>query len=119
MKNNKILFSITKKDFRIDEFCSGGPGGQNQNKRKTGIRITHINSGAVGESREHRTKEANKKVAFKRLSESKDFKIWLKLEVSSRMKGYSDTEKMVDEMMKDKNLKVELCTDGVWNELKY
>lgn len=60
---------ITKKDFRVDTFRSGGKGGQHQNKTETGVRITHLESGLVGESRSHRSQDQNKTEAFKRLCE--------------------------------------------------
>lgn len=66
MKELRIRYS--RKDFRVDTFCSGGPGGQNQNKRKTGVRITHIPSGLSSESREQRSQGQNKKTAFSRLA---------------------------------------------------
>jgi peptide chain release factor 1 len=62
-----LIFSFTKKDFRVDTFRAGGPGGQNQNKRDTGVRITHIESGLSSESREHRTQPQNRKEAFHKL----------------------------------------------------
>lgn len=71
------IISLTKKNFRIDTFRSGGPGGQNQNKRSTGVRIVHQASGAVGESREHRTQLENKKAAFKRLTEHPKMHVWI------------------------------------------
>ena len=37
----KLLFSVTKKDFDIQTFRSGGKGGQHQNKRDTGVRCVH------------------------------------------------------------------------------
>lgn len=63
----ELLFSITKEDLIIQTFRSGGKGGQNQNKRESGVRIIHPESGARGESRNHRTQLANKKEAFRRL----------------------------------------------------
>ena len=75
--SKKLLFSVTKKDFEIQTFRSGGKGGQNQNKRDTGVRIVHRESGATGESREERSQAQNKKNAFKRLTESLKFKLWL------------------------------------------
>ena len=35
----KLLFSVGKKDLDIQTFCTGGPGGQNQNRKKNGVRI--------------------------------------------------------------------------------
>lgn len=63
----KLVFSATRKDFRVDTFRSGGPGGQNQNKVETGVRIVHLATGLKGESREERSQHANKKKAFERL----------------------------------------------------
>ena len=105
--NNKLLFSITRKDFRVDTFRSGGKGGQKQNKTDSGVRITHLDSGAVGESREERSQLQNKKNAFRRLIESKRFKIWHKIKVSEVLLNLQNIDKAVDEMMDEKNIKVE------------
>lgn len=67
-KKRELLFSWTAKDFRVDKFCSGGPGGQHQNKTESGVRITHIESGLCAESRQERSQGANKKIAFNRLA---------------------------------------------------
>jgi protein subunit release factor B len=40
-EKRELLFSITKEDFEIQTFCSGGKGGQHQNKVETGVRILH------------------------------------------------------------------------------
>ena len=77
----ELVLSVTLKDCRVDEFRSGGPGGQNQNKRNTGIRIVHEPSGAVGESREERSQLQNKKTAFKRMAAHPKFKVWLNREL--------------------------------------
>ena len=77
MSREKIL-TITKKDIREDNFCTGGKGGQNQNKRKKGVRFTHLESGEVGEGREYKSKEQNRKAALRRMVEHKIFKLWIK-----------------------------------------
>jgi len=48
------LFSITKKDLEIQTFCSGGLGGQHQNKTASGVRIIHRASGAVDRTSDER-----------------------------------------------------------------
>ena len=63
-----LIFSATRKSFRVDTFRSGGPGGQNQNKVESGVRIVHIPTGLKGESREERSQHANKRKAFERLA---------------------------------------------------
>jgi protein subunit release factor A len=103
----QLLFSVTKKDLRIDTFRSGGKGGQNQNKRETGVRITHFDSGAVGESREERSQDQNKKKAFKRMVDSDKFRKWIKIKASITTQMLKEIEKKVEESMKDENLKVE------------
>ena len=109
------LFSVTKKDLRIDTFRSGGKGGQNQNKRDTGVRITHPESGAVGEARDQRTQEANKKSAFLRMTESKKFKLWLRHKTAAILDGYEDLQDQITEWMAPEYLKTEYYTpvDGM------
>jgi peptide chain release factor 2 len=64
----KLLFSFTKKDFRVDFYRASGPGGQNVNKRSTACRITHIESGLSAACQEFRTQSQNKKEAFRKLA---------------------------------------------------
>lgn len=110
MGKKELLFSITKKDFEIQTFRSGGKGGQNQNKVESGVRIIHRESGAVGESREFRDQPQNKKAAFKRLVASEKFKQWMKLQTSLRLVGIHEVEREVEKMMKPENLKIETYT---------
>lgn len=62
------IFTASKEDFRVDTFSAGGPGGQNQNKRATGVRITHIPTGLSSECRETRSQGTNKGRAFRKLA---------------------------------------------------
>ena len=101
------IFSLTRKDFRMEFFRAGGSGGQNQNKVSSACRITHIASGAVGESREERDQHRNRAIAFKRLSESKTFRAWIRVEASARLKGFADAEALVNADMAPENLKIE------------
>lgn len=103
----KLLFSLTKKDFIVQTFRSGGKGGQNQNKVESGVRLIHPESGARGESRTHREQGRNKQEAFKRLVNSETFKKWHKLECARRMGTLVDIDKAVDEAMNERNLKIE------------
>ena len=55
-----LLFSLTKKDFVIEDLTSGGKGGQHANRAHTAIRITHPASGAAGYSADERSQFTNK-----------------------------------------------------------
>lgn len=108
--SKELLFSLTRKDFKIDTFRSGGKGGQHQNTTDSGVRITHLESGAVGESRTHRSQFQNRKEALKRLVDSNIFKLWNNrkaLEMMGTVKTREQIEKEVDESMRDENLIVE------------
>jgi len=76
-----LVFTVTIKDCEQQFFRAGGKGGQNQNKRETGVRIIHHPSGARGEARDERSQEQNRKLAFRRMAESKEFQYWAKQQV--------------------------------------
>ena len=110
------LFSLTRKDFELQTFRSGGPGGQHQNKRDTGVRIKHGESGAVGESRSERSQYTNRKAAFERLVDTEAFQKWIRIEAARKNKSKVDIEEYVRQTTRPWNLKVEVMKDGEWVE---
>jgi protein subunit release factor B len=102
----RLIHSVTKKDFEVQTFRAGGKGGQNQNKRDTGVRIIHKDSGAVGESREERSQLQNKKRAFERLLSSWKFKRWHSMKIREIIEGETLEEK-VARQMRPENLLIE------------
>lgn len=103
----KLLFSVTKQDCDWQTFRSGGKGGQNQNKVESGVRCIHRASGARGEARDSRDQLRNRRAAFVRMTETKEYQAWWKLEVSRRLGWEAEIEKRVDALMADENLKIE------------
>ena len=118
MQDKKLLFSLTKKDFRVDFYKGSGAGGQKRNKTENCCRITHIESGAVGKSEEGRSKEHNKQTAFQRMTETEEFQKWYKVEVARKLGKIADIENKVQKTMKPENIKIE-CKDekGKWIEV--
>jgi protein subunit release factor B len=115
MKKEK-LFSITKKDFEVQTFRAGGKGGQNQNKRNTGVRIIHKESGIRAECREERSQGQNKKIAFRRLINDPKFKLWINIK-SKEIINNKKIEEIVEKQMNPENLKIEFVSeDGKWEE---
>lgn len=110
-KDEKPFLSLTKKDFDIQTFSAGGPGGQHQNTSNTGVRIIHRDSGARGEARDSRSQHQNKQAALHRLVNDPKFTVWL-----NRQLWYKGIlpEQLVEKDMHPKNLKVEGKKDGRW-----
>ena len=52
------------KDLVIKTTCSGGPGGQNVNKRETAVQIKHIPSGITVRAETQRSQGQNKELAL-------------------------------------------------------
>lgn len=103
MPSREHMLRITIKDCDVQTFRSGGKGGQNQNKRDTGVRVIHRPSGAVGESREERSQLQNKRKAFRKMAESLAFRKWV-YRMHSQIRPIDE---IVDEMMEPENLLVE------------
>lgn len=114
MSEKRLLFSLTKDDFKVEAILGTGPGGQNRNKTATAIRITHPASGAVGFSQSDRSQLQNKRLAFKHLVESPKFKTWHKLECARRLSGKT-IEQVVEKQLAPGNIKIEVVdVDGKW-----
>jgi len=113
VRRRELLFSVTKKDFEVQTFRSGGKGGQHQNKTDSGVRIIHSESGARGECRNFKHQHQNKKEAFRRLVNSPKFKLWINIRAHEVTKG-KRIEQIVDEAMVPENLKIEVRTSEGW-----
>lgn len=113
----ELLFSLSKHDksIRRDTFRSGGKGGQNQNKVESGVRFTHLPSGAVGESRESRDQPRNERLAWERMVKDPRFRLWVREEVE-RIDTGKTLEQRVVEDMKPENLRVEVRENGAWRD---
>jgi hypothetical protein len=105
------LFSVTIKDCIVQTFRAGGKGGSNQNKRDTGVRIIHPESGAVGEARDSRSQLENKRAAFRRMSETPKFRIWLNKRV---LDVPPDPSERVERSLDPANLLIEVRRNGQW-----
>jgi protein subunit release factor B len=113
----KKAFSITRKDFEIQTFRSGGKGGQHQNTCESGVRIIHHESGARGECRNFRSQKQNKDEAFKRLVKDPKFKIWLNRKLYDTEKFERELTQALNQGMCPENLKFEIkVKNGKWVE---
>ena len=105
------VFSVTLKDCDVQTFHAGGKGGQNQNKRDTGVRIVHRASGAAGESREERSQLQNKKAAFRRMAETPKFRFWVERQL---WKNPEPPEARAEKDMAPGNLLIMGRNEGKW-----
>lgn len=117
MKEKKLLFSVTAKDFEMQTFSVGGHGGGGKDTSNSGVRLIHKASGATGEGREHRDNTKNRRSAFLKLVNSDKFKKWHKTEVAKRLNQpiletpeeiRERVNKMVDEGLTNGEIVVEL-----------
>ena len=109
---SKLVFSVTKSDCRFDYYKGTGAGGQKRNKTENCCRVTHLPSGAVGKSEEGRSKDHNKKTAFRRMAETKEFQFWAKKEAMKKIGIEDQIKEKVEEEMK--NIKIEVKDNGRW-----
>lgn len=114
MSERELLFSVTASDCEWQYMRGTGPGGQKRNKTESKVRCVHPPSGASGESDETRNQHQNKRNAFLKMINTKEFKAWHKIETAKRMGTLKDIEENVNNMMKDHNLRVEGKKDGKW-----
>lgn len=114
MSKGKLLFSVKKEDCVWEYMPAGKKGGQKANKTASAVRVKHPPSGAVGESREQRSQLQNRRTAFKRMTETAAFKMWL----SRKLYEGPTPEERVEKDMQPENLVIEGKVDGKWTKIK-
>ena len=87
-------FVIPDADLKIEFAKSGGPGGQNVNKRETAVRIVHIPTGISVHSSGERSQEQNREQAMAILR-------------AKIFKKAQEQKKSLEESMKMKNTEIE------------
>lgn len=108
------LFSVTASDCEWSYRRGSGAGGQKRNKTSSAVRCVHRPSGAVGNAEDQRSQAQNKKLAFKRMAESKKFQRWLRIESARQSGELAKIEENVDRAMDPRNIKEEVKEGGRW-----
>lgn len=108
----------------MSTFSVSGGGGQRRDHTNTGVRITHIASGATGMGTESRKQIDNKRDAFIRMANSPMFKAWARKQMDLEDTGivvqepkvirtYNFIDKRVtDHRTKRKSSLIESVLDG-------
>jgi hypothetical protein len=111
MANKSLLFSVTLKDCKVEALRSSkGAGGQHRDKTSSAIRVTHEPSGATGFSQEYREQHRNKPLAFKRMSETSQFQVWVRMKALD----IKPIDEAVAEQMAPENIRVEFKQGKKW-----
>jgi protein subunit release factor B len=114
MKTRELLFSVRQRDCVFKATTAGGPGGQHRNKVATAVRCTHPASGAVGYASDDKSQHRNKKVAFRRMAETKVFREWVRMEAARCTGELARIEDRVNAGMREQNIRTEIKENGRW-----
>lgn len=115
MSETKPILSLTAADFAWSYTKGSGAGGQKRNKTSSAVHCSHAPSKAHGYSEGSRSQHDNKREAFERCVETKEFKEWLRLET---MRQTGETVRIEQEVKRQLNfIKVEVQQEGRWVEV--
>jgi peptide chain release factor 1 len=113
----KPIFSVTAADCEWSYTRGTGKGGQKKNKTNSAVHCMHRPSGAHGYSEASRSQAENRRDAFVKMAESKQFREWNRLELMRRL-GMIDAIDRQIEYELTHNIKLEIKIDGRWTEVK-
>jgi protein subunit release factor B len=109
MLTKELLFSVTKKDLKIEFFSGTGAGGQYRNKHQNCVRLHHPDSGAISTGQSQRDRQANIREALNNLVKHPKYKLWQAKKLYEIKQGKT-IEQIIEDLMDLKNLKIE-CKD--------
>lgn len=118
----ELIFSVTRKDFKITTFKASGNGGQHRDKTDSAVRIYHPESGASAESKDSRSQAENRKIAFRRLLATPRWMSWFRLRTAEatmtaeeKQARERELELAIRHQMVSDNLQVEVRDElGNW-----
>ena len=110
----ELLFTVTANDCDWSYTRGTGKGGQKKNKTSSAVHCMHRPSGAHGYSESSRSQLDNKREAFRKMAETKEFTTWHRIEAARRMGTLATVQEYVDNEMRSKNVRVEVKQDGKW-----
>jgi protein subunit release factor B len=111
----KLLFSVTARDCDWSYTRGTGAGGQKRNKTSSAVHCTHRASRAHGYSEASRSQSENKRDAFVKMTETKEFKTWHRMEV---MRQTGKLDEMERELQRElRKVKLEVRIDGKWTQV--
>lgn len=113
----ELLFSITKKDFKVHYFSGTGAGGQHRNRHMNSVRLIHIPSGATSTGQSNKERLSNMKEALYNIMKNPQFKMWHNEKVMEVLTGKSIDDR-VKESMVSENLVIEGKNEkGQWEQI--
>ena len=111
----KPVLTLTASDFTWSYTKGTGAGGQKRNKTSSAVHCKHAPSGAHGYSEASRSQHDNRREAFERCVQTREFKKWLQLETARRT---GEADRLEREVQRQLNfIKVEVQQGGKWTEV--
>ena len=111
--SKELLFSVTATDCDWSYTRGTGKGGQKKNKTSSAVHCMHRPSGAHGYSEASRSQLDNKREAFRKMAETKEFKNWHRLETAKRTGKLIEIEAAVEQGLKEAIVEVK-DSEGRW-----
>lgn len=116
MATKEILFSITANDCEWSYTKGTGSGGQKKNKTSSAGHCMHHPSGAHGYSEASRSQLVDKREAFVKMANTKEFKYWHHIETLRRNGQMAVINAIVEREVK--KIKIEVHNeDGRWTQV--